>query len=136
MKNILYTLFTLFLISSCTTETVRDAKQETSHPKIYPDYVDVTIPVNIAPLNFCMADEKALLIDAVVADNQGNSLHSQGDESLNFDIDDWHQILDNNRGKKLTVTVSKNMKMVGTPIVLSPSSSAMTVLTMASVTAL
>ena len=76
MKNILYTLFTLFLISSCTTETVRDAKQETSHPKIYPDYVDVTIPVNIAPLNFCMADEKALLIDAVVADNQGNSLHS------------------------------------------------------------
>ena len=106
MKNILYTLFTLFLISSCTTETVRDAKQETSHPKIYPDYVDVTIPVNIAPLNFCMADEKALLIDAVVADNQGNSLHSQGDEALDFDIDDWHQILDNNRGKKLTVTVS------------------------------
>ena len=77
MKKIIYTLFALLLISSCTTETVRDAKQETSRPKIYPDYVDVTIPVNIAPLNFCMADENALLIDAVVADNQGNSLHSQ-----------------------------------------------------------
>ena len=106
MKKIIYTLFALLLISSCTMEPVRDAKRETAQPKIYPDYVDVTIPVNIAPLNFCMADEKALLIDAVVADNQGNSLHSQGEESLDFDIEKWHQILDNNRGKKLTVTVS------------------------------
>ena len=106
MKKIIYTLFALLLISSCTTETVRDAKQDTSRPKIYPDYVDVTIPVNIAPLNFCMADENALLIDAVVADNHGNSLYSQGEESLDFNIDEWHHILDNNRGKKLTVTVS------------------------------
>ena len=29
MKKIIYTLFALLLISSCTTETVRDAKQET-----------------------------------------------------------------------------------------------------------
>ena len=106
MKKIIYTLFALLLISSCTMEPVRDARLETAQPKIYPDYVDVTIPVNIAPLNFCMVDEKALLIDAVVADNQGNSLHSQGEESLDFDIEKWHQILDNNRGKKLTVTVS------------------------------
>ena len=106
MKKIIYTLFVLLLISSCTMEPVRDAKRETAQPKIYPDYVDVTIPVNIAPLNFCMVDEKALLIDAVVADNQGNSLHSQGEESLDFDIEEWHQILGNNRGKKLTVTVS------------------------------
>ena len=106
MKKIIYTLFALLLISSCTMEPVRDAKRETGQPKIYPDYVDVTIPVNIAPLNFCMADEKALLIDAVVADNQGNSLHSQGEESLDFDIEKWHQIRGNNRGKKLTVTVS------------------------------
>ena len=106
MKKILYILLTLLLIASCTMESVHDAKQETEQPKIYPDYVDVTIPVNIAPLNFCMADEKALVIDAVITDSQGNSLHSQGDESLDFDIDDWHQLLANNRDGKLTVTVS------------------------------
>lgn len=106
MKNILYTLLTLLTVSSCTMESVRDARQETAHPKIYPDYVGVTIPVNIAPLNFCMADENALLIDAVVTDKHGNSLHSQGDESLDFDIDGWHKLLDNNRGENLTVTVS------------------------------
>ena len=106
MRNILYTILTLLLVSSCTMESVRDARQETAHPKIYPDYVGVTVPVNIAPLNFCMADDSALLIDAVIADRHGNSLHSQGDESLDFDIDDWHKLLDNNRGEKLTVTVS------------------------------
>lgn len=106
MKTILYTILTIWLISSCTNESVRDAKQESAHPKIYPDYVDITIPVNIAPLNFCMADEKALLIDAVITDKHGNSLHSQGEESLDFDIDDWHQLLDDNRGEKLSVTVS------------------------------
>lgn len=106
MKKILYTFLTLWLISSCTNEPVRDAKQESAQPKIYPDYVDVTIPVNIAPLNFCMADESALLIDAVITDKQGNNLHSQGEESLDFDIDDWHGLLDKNRGGRLTVTVS------------------------------
>ena len=106
MKKILYILMSFLLIVSCSTESVRDAKQETAQPKIYPDYVDVTIPVNIAPLNFCMADEGALLIDAVITDKQGNSIHSQGGESLDFDIDEWHQLLRNSRGEKLTVTVS------------------------------
>ena len=106
MKKILFTLLALVLITSCTMEIVRDAKQEMTQPKIYPDYTGVIIPVNIAPLNFCMADERALLIDAVITDRQGNSIHSQGEESLDFDIDEWHNMLDINRGDKLTVTVS------------------------------
>ena len=64
MKRTLYILLTLLLAYSCTSETVSDAKQETVQPHIYPDYLDVTVPVNIAPLCFSMADEKALLIDA------------------------------------------------------------------------
>ena len=109
MKKILYILLTtLFLISfvACTTETVSDARQEKVLPRIYPDYLGVTIPVNIAPLNFCMEDETALRIDAVIADRHGRSLHSQGEESVDFDIDDWHQLLSQNRGDSLTITVS------------------------------
>lgn len=51
----------------------------------------------------CLADEKALLIDAVIADRYGNSLHSQGDESLDFDIDDCHSF---NRGNHTTIFLS------------------------------
>ena len=95
----------LLLMTACT-ETVSDARQENTLPQIYPDYLGVTIPVNIAPLNFCMADEKALLIDAVITDRHGNSLHAQGDESVDFDLDDWHQLLSQNQGDSLNITVS------------------------------
>ena len=99
-------LLTFLLFLAACTETVSDAKQENVKPQIYPDYLGVTIPVNIAPLNFCMADEKALLIDAVITDRHGHSLHSQGEESVDFDIDDWHTLLGQNRGDSLSVTVS------------------------------
>jgi len=109
----LFTAVFSLLFAACT-ETVSDAKQETAQPQIYPDYLGVTIPVNIAPLNFCMADETlgsagvspALLIDAVITDSHGNSLHSQGEESVDFDLDDWHTLLSKNAGDSLAVTVS------------------------------
>lgn len=106
MKKILYTLLSILLFSACSGETVKDAKQENVQPSIYPDYLGVTVPVNIAPLCFCMADESALCIDAVITDSHGNNLHSQGAESANFDISDWHALLDKNRGDSLSVTVS------------------------------
>ena len=105
MKKILYILIGLMGLTGCT-ETVKDAKQEASQPNIYPDYIGVTIPVNIAPLNFSMTDENASLIDAVITDRHGNELHSQGKESVDFDIDDWHTLLGQNRDDSLSVTVS------------------------------
>lgn len=106
MKNILYTLFALLLLAACTTETVSNAKQEACQPNIYPDYLGVTVPVNIAPLCFSMADEEAFCVDAVITDSHGNNLHCQGEESVDFDIADWHTLLDQNRGDSLNVTVS------------------------------
>ena len=102
-----YTLFVsmAFLLMACT-ETVSDARQEAAQPRIYPDYTGVTIPVNIAPLCFNMADETALRIDAVVTGSHGGSLHAQGDESADFDIDEWHTLLAQNRGDSLSVVVS------------------------------
>ena len=101
-----FCLLTLLLFFSACTETVSDAKQEAVQPQIYPDYLGVTIPMNIAPLNFCMEDEKALRIDAVITDQHGNNLHSQGEESADFDIADWHTLLGQNCGDSLSVTVS------------------------------
>ena len=95
----------VLLLMACT-ETVTDAKQEAEQPRIYPDYVGVTVPVNIAPLCFNMADETALRIDAVVTDSHGGSLHAQGEESADFDIDEWHTLLSQNRGDSLSVVVS------------------------------
>lgn len=106
MKKIIYILTCVLSLCACTTEMVKDAKQETGLPDIYPDYVDVTVPVNIAPLNFCMSSEDALLVDAVISDGKGNNIHCQGEETTDIDIDDWHEMLGKNTGKSLNVTVS------------------------------
>ena len=106
MRKILYILLSLLIFSACTIETVSDARQETVQPQIYPDYLGVTIPVNIAPLCFNMASEDVLRIDAVITDNHGNNLHSQGEESIEFDLDDWHTLLGQNLGDSIYVTVS------------------------------
>ncbi len=94
-----------WMLAACST-AVENAKQEAAQPDIYPDYLGVTVPVNIVPLNFGMVDEQAQLIDALVTDNHGNSLHSQGEESVDFDLEDWHALLAQNLGDSLSVTVS------------------------------
>ena len=97
--------FSVLMLMACT-ETVSDATQENVLPQIYPDYTGVTVPVNIAPLCFNMADETVLQIDAVVTDSHGGSLHAQGEESVDIDLDEWHTLLVQNSGESLSVVVS------------------------------
>lgn len=74
------------------------------YPQIYPDYIGVTIPVDIAPLNFSMLSDSIALMDVEVKGSKGGSLHANG-EYADFDIGEWHRLLNANRGDSLTVTV-------------------------------
>ena len=99
---ILSSLFSL-LFMGCHS-TPENAVQNNELPNIYPDYVGVTIPVGVAPLNFSMADDEVETIDVEVKGSKGGSLHANGDYA-DFDIDEWHQLLEQNKGGKLTLTV-------------------------------
>ena len=96
------------MLASCS-EQVSNARQEATTPEIYPDYVDVTIPVGFAPLNFGMKSDEAKLVDAVITDAKGHTLHGQGRETTDFDIDDWHKLVSQNVGDSLCVTVSAKL---------------------------
>ena len=52
-RNILYItcLFLILLGISCS-DTIPVSKETSEKPVLFPDYADVTIPYNIAPLNF------------------------------------------------------------------------------------
>ena len=81
-----------------------NVSQADALPEIYPDYVGVTIPVGIAPLNFAMADEAFTTLDVEVKGSKGGSIHADG-AYADFDIEAWHQLLAQNKGGTLTVTV-------------------------------
>lgn len=74
-------------------------------PAIYPDYVGVTVPLGIAPLNFCMSGNDYQTMDVVVKGAKSGELHVNGDYA-DFDIDDWHELLQQNAGSALLFTVS------------------------------
>ena len=81
-----------------------DAVMVKQQPAIYPDYIGVTIPVGIAPLNFNVIGEDIDRVDAKVTGSKGGALHANG-EYADFDIDEWHQLTEENKGGELTVTV-------------------------------
>lgn len=106
MKYIItiYTCLLIYLFTACTPPREQTTKVG-SHPPIYPDYIDVTIPVNIAPLNFLLRD--ANLQEAeVVATCGSEQLTAKGSPaSIQFDIDDWKTFLAKAVGKKVNVQV-------------------------------
>ena len=69
---------------------------------IYPDYRDVTIPPNIAPLNFMAVDDAA---DAFVADLGGLVCGAGSDGKMDIDTAAWRSLLTAQRGKDIEVRV-------------------------------
>lgn len=99
----LFSLLLPFIVAACTSrpENVSDLNET---PAIYPDYTGVTVPADIAPLDFAMADDAVTCIDVEVKGSKGGSIHANG-AYADFDIDEWHQLLAANRGGQLDVTV-------------------------------
>lgn len=94
------------ILAGCGRESTEGAKRINALPDIFPDYAGVTVPCNIAPLNFNMAGSKAQKIDVVIKGAQGGSIHSQGNEASNIDAGEWRDLLAANAGSNLTFAVS------------------------------
>ncbi|MGI6222251.1 MAG: hypothetical protein ACOYJG_01420 [Prevotella sp.] len=98
MKKILFFLGFALLFAACSP-SVENAVEVNRLPRMYPDYTDVTIPPNIAPLNFMLRDS----VDALVLDVNGDIFATSRNNKLIFDESDWHSLLAANRGKTLRV---------------------------------
>jgi hypothetical protein len=99
----------MIILVGCQEKVKSPVKLDTL-PLLYPDYVDVTVPSTIAPLNFTVNPEKFDLIDVQVTGKIKGSLHEQGDEIIQFPEDDWHQLLADNKGASLQVILSLKLK--------------------------
>ena len=98
-------------------EAVRSSREMDVYPAIYPDYVGVTVPVTIAPLNFSSADSTAERIDVVVRGGKGKELHVSGDYA-SFPLKAWHTLLSENQGDSLSVQV--HVKQAGKWVAYRP----------------
>ena len=88
------------LVCSCSKQLPSDFTQSDKLPRIYPDYVNVTVPVNIAPLTFEMDDQSEEMAVR----------YSFGDEEIicrgtkaQPDISDWKQLAAAAKGNAIQV---------------------------------
>ena len=103
IRQILLPTLLVILFAGCHSRPT-DVRQVNELPVIWPDYTEVTIPANIAPLDFAMADDAFETIDVTVKGSKSGCLHANGSYA-DFDVDEWHELLAANKGAPLTFTV-------------------------------
>lgn len=101
--NIKWILFVaLSIIVACSQKPV-DVHNTDALPPIFPDYAGVTIPVDIAPLDFNV--DGACYVCASAKGSVGGEITAEG-EWADFDIDGWHLLTRQNRGGKISIGVT------------------------------
>ena len=99
-----------FLLCACErkTYTVPEAFTEAdSIAPLYPDYTDIVVPANIAPLNFALLESEPTEVVALLEGEKGGRLVAGGEKSLKVLIDstEWRALMQQNRGATVRVSV-------------------------------
>jgi len=99
----LYILSLLIFMLSCNN-TPENIKATNSYPNIYPDYINVTIPENIAPLNFMIRGDSCEKMKATIIGKQ-QSITIKGKNKIQIPIKKWKKVLLKEK-QQLSITVS------------------------------
>lgn len=91
----------LALLYSCTP-TPHDVQVADTPLVLYPDYQNVTVPCNLAPLNCLVRNEGT---DAVQLSVGEYTLQSRGNK-VQWKEEDWRQLIHDHRGETVSVTLT------------------------------
>ncbi|MDD3323315.1 MAG: hypothetical protein PHS59_17915 [Paludibacter sp.] len=104
MKIFLYcTSFLILIFVSCTNEVPRVFTNDNKPAKIYPDYSSITIPYNIAPLNFIIRDSADEYITQIYSiDGKGMIIEGK---VIKINVGEWGKLLTKNKGQTLSIDI-------------------------------
>ena len=103
MKQLFLCILTFFIYISCSGNRTASLIGN-DYPDIFPDYKEVSIPVNIAPLNFKV--EKASYIKASFSCNEQLLFEIDGDNTIDIPLKKWRHLLSEYSGKQIDIAVS------------------------------
>lgn len=99
-------VFGICFCIGCNTEPGKNAQKVDRKPNIEPDYCDVTIPPNIAPMNFKVLEEADFFIVTLSSGSGKNQIKvKSSDGVVQFSEKSWKQLLKNSTGDKITVKI-------------------------------
>ena len=99
-------LLPLVAASCATAPTLpTNSTPTTETAQIYPDYRDVIVPPNIAPLNFKVNSPASEYVASIEGGGRQVLASASDDGVLQFDSIEWKDMLSASRGKELNVTI-------------------------------
>ena len=105
IKHIILSLATLALLAACDGGYKRPDAYAKTQPHIYPVYAGVTLPCNIAPTNFRI-EQTGDAYQVVVTSGGKEYIRSVSDDAdVVMSEDSWHEMLNTNKGGKITITI-------------------------------
>ena len=97
----------LLLLSSCVNhpDVPSSSKDAQCLPVIFPDYCNVTVPYNIAPLNFMLpADQYEECVARLSTPDGQQQTYGHG-VKVQIPESEWHAMLDASKGKSIKIEV-------------------------------
>lgn len=105
--RILHVTYILFLITAVSCADFRgDGQKMDRIPAIYPDYAGVTIPPNIAPLNFMVQEDGKNYQLIARPENGGNQIEiTSGSGKMLFPMKQWKKLLKESAGSSIVLEI-------------------------------
>lgn len=103
VRSILLLLVVLLL--SCNHVDIRDYSQLDRLPVIAPDYMDIVVPPNIAPLNFVIKEAGKQYLVKIGSVNGAAIEISGRNPKIKIPIKAWRRLLSQNKGQGLTLDI-------------------------------
>jgi hypothetical protein len=96
-------LLLLLLLTGCGNRQLTDYVPTEEAPVLFPDYADITLPANIAPMNFFVDSVRTLT--AVVETKESREQFDSRNGTLSFPLKRWKRLLTEARGDTLHVSL-------------------------------
>ncbi len=94
------------MMASCSGRPDYNSTSKSDHePIIWPDYANVTIPSQIAPLEFNFTESEYQWLILEIKGSKTGELTCEG-RQVDIDIEQWHQLTEQNKGGQLTFSLS------------------------------
>lgn len=99
----------LTILAACKHQPSRDIQRLALQPTLFPDYTDITIPYNMAPLNFQLEDSMAKGFSVRIKGRR-EYLFEASAPIIRFPMKKWHTLMKAEKGNNLLIEITAHYK--------------------------
>ncbi len=98
-------LIGIAIFSSCTKNTLPESVDTNVIPEVFPDYNEIIIPSNIAPLNFQILNKGDEYLVEIKSLNGKAIVVKSKSQTISIPLKSWRKLLNNNIGNKVSINI-------------------------------